>query len=75
YMRSNVPGVEVPDDLIKRMADTEDRRAESIKVTVELIQAVREIPGVRGVHLQAIASEEMLPEVIQAAGITPPSDD
>jgi 5,10-methylenetetrahydrofolate reductase len=75
YMNANVPGVVVPDDLIKRMAGAEDRRAESIKVTVELIHAVREIPGVRGVHLQAIASEEMLPEIIEAAGITPPSVD
>lgn len=75
YMKANVPGIEVPDELIKRMADAEDRRAESIKVTVELIHAVREIPGIRGVHLQAIASEEMLPEIIEAAGITPPSVD
>lgn len=74
YMNANVPGVSVPDEVISRMADAGDRRAESIKLTVELIQAVREIPGVRGVHLQAIAAEEMLPEIIEAAGIVPPAD-
>ena len=71
YMNANVPGIEVPQELIGRMTDAEDRKAESIKVTVELIQAVREIPGVAGVHLQAIAAEEMLPEIIAAAGVGP----
>ena len=71
YMNANVPGIEVPDDLIKRMASAADPGAEGIKVTIELINAVREIPGVRGVHLQAIEAERLLPEVIEGAGLLP----
>jgi methylenetetrahydrofolate reductase (NADPH) len=71
YMHKNVPGVQVPDALIARMKAAKDPKAEGIKVTVELIQAVREIPGVRGVHLQAIEAEELLTEVIPAAGLFP----
>jgi len=74
YMNANVPGVEVPDDVIERMSAAPDPRAEGIAITVELIHAVRKIPGVRGVHLQAIESEELLPEVIESAGLRPRPD-
>jgi hypothetical protein len=66
-----VPGVQVPEDLIKRIASSSDASAEGIKVTIELINAVREIPGVKGVHLQAIEAERLLPEVIEGAGLLP----
>ena len=71
YMNANVPGIEVPDDLIKRMASASDAGAEGIKVSIELINAVREIPGVKGVHVQAIEAERLLPEVIEGAGLLP----
>ena len=71
YMSANVPGVEVPDELIARMASASDPGAEGIKVTIELINAVRELPGVKGVHLQAIEAERLLPEVIEGAGLLP----
>ncbi len=71
YMNANVPGVEVPESLIKRMAGAANQREEGFKITVELIQAAREIPGVKGVHLQAIESEEVLPEILKSAGLLP----
>jgi methylenetetrahydrofolate reductase (NADPH) len=71
YMHKNVPGVVVPEELIARMKGAKDAKAEGFKVTVELIQAVREIKGVKGVHLQAIEAEELLAEIIPAAGLTP----
>jgi len=71
YMNANVPGVEVPEALIKRMAAAKDQRQEGYQITVELIQAARNIPGLKGVHLQAIESEEVLPEIIKSAGLLP----
>ena len=71
YMNNHVPGVEVPDDLIERMKSAGDKRAEGIRVTVDLIHAMKDIPGVKGVHLQAIEAEEMLPEIIEKAGLLP----
>ena len=71
YMNASVPGIEVPESMIRRMADAEDRRAEGFKIAVELVAAVREIPGVRGVHLQAIEAEHLLPELVEQAGLLP----
>jgi 5,10-methylenetetrahydrofolate reductase len=71
YMHANVPGIEVPDALIERMKSAKDKGAEGLKITIELINAIRELPGVKGVHLQAIEAEELLPEVIKGAGLLP----
>lgn len=84
YMAANVAGVRVPESLIKRMEAAEakappgDRKAkaelggqEGIKITVELIEQCREIPGVHGVHIQAIEWEKMVPEIVKRAGLLP----
>ena len=71
YMNASVPGITVPDEMIRRMKSAKDRKAEGRAITVELIEAVKEIPGVRGVHLQAIEAEHLLPDIIEAAGLTP----
>jgi len=71
YMNKNVAGVKVPEELIKRMEQASDRKEEGLKVTVELIEQVRAIKGVRGVHIQAIEAEELIPEIIKRAKLWP----
>ena len=71
YMNANVPGIEVPEDMIKRMKDAADPKAEGLKITLELIDAVKNLSGIKGVHLQAIEAEDILPDVIKAAGLLP----
>ncbi len=71
YMNSNVPGVTVPDALVRRMETASNPREEGVRIAVELVRTLREIPGVRGVHLQAIEFEEVLPELALAAGLLP----
>lgn len=71
YMSKNVPGVEVPDSLIRRLEGAKDAKAEAFKITVELIQAMRDISGIRGVHLQAIEAEELIPDIVKEAGFLP----
>jgi methylenetetrahydrofolate reductase (NADPH) len=71
YMNANVPGVEVPESLIKRMASASNQKEEGYRIAVELIRAASEIPGIKGVHLQAIESEEVLPGIIETAGLLP----
>ena len=70
YMRQ-LPGVYVPDEVVKRIyAVPEDRTAEEgLKLTIEIMQQVREIRGVAGIHVLASGWEEHVPEVLQAAGV------
>ncbi len=73
HIDENIPGVSVPEQVMSRMkGKTGDAAAEEGKaIAVEAIQALREIEGVSGVHIMAIAWEEAVPEIVEAAGLTP----
>jgi len=73
YMKKRVPGMDVPDEIIKRLADTpKDKQAEEgIKICVESIQRLKEVKGVAGFHLMAIEWEEKVPEIVERAGLYP----
>jgi len=73
YMKKEVPGMDVPDELIARIkgVDKEKRAEEGIKICVETIQQLREIEGVHGVHIMAIEWEEMVPRIVEEAGLLP----
>lgn len=71
YMANKVAGMEIPEELINRLAGVpkENQADEGIKIAVETIQKVREIPGVDGIHLMAIEWEHKVPEILAAAGL------
>jgi 5,10-methylenetetrahydrofolate reductase len=66
-----LPGWAVPDAVLHRMRAARDQRAEGIALAAEMVQAVRDLPGVRGVHLMGLGPASGVPEVIEAAGLLP----
>jgi methylenetetrahydrofolate reductase (NADPH) len=73
YMQNSVPGMDVPEDIIARLKSVpkEQVRKEGIKQCAGIIHEMRQIPGVRGVHLMAIEWEEAVPEILELAGLLP----
>jgi len=92
YMKDNVPGLRIPDQLIERMEQAgapwankskdeltkEDRKArlaawqaEGLKICIELIQQLRQIEGIAGVHIMAIEWEEAVKPIVEGAGLLP----
>ena len=73
YMNSKVAGMDVPEDIIKRMAGAPKgkEKEEGVKIAVETIQKLKKIKGVAGVHIMAIEWEEAVPEIVEAAGLAP----
>jgi methylenetetrahydrofolate reductase (NADPH) len=73
YMKEKVAGMEVPDEIINRMksAGKEKAREEGLKICVEQIQRLKNIPGVHGIHLMAIEWEEVVHEIVERAGLLP----
>ncbi|MDA8146795.1 MAG: methylenetetrahydrofolate reductase [Thermaerobacter sp.] len=69
YLAEKVPGIVVPPALLERMEKAADPRAEGIAVGAQIIRAVRQLEGVRGVHLSIVGWEEELPRVLEAAGL------
>jgi len=69
WMRSNVPGVHIPDSIIKRMAGAEKPALEGRKICTEIIQEVKDIKGVAGVHIMAYRQEDAVPEIVTNSGV------
>jgi methylenetetrahydrofolate reductase (NADPH) len=69
WMRTHVPGVHIPDDVIRRLAGAVDQAREGRRLCVDLIREIREIKGVAGVHVMAYRQEEAVAEVIGESGV------
>jgi len=71
YMRDKVPGVEVPDDVFRRLRAVPpgQQTAEGIKLAAEIIRQLGEIPGVGGVHLLVAGNEQAVPDILDEAGV------
>ncbi len=69
WMRDNLYGTIMPDDVVQRMQDAKDPRAEGIKVCAELMQQANDIVGVSGAHLMAPGQHHEMVEAIDLAGI------
>lgn len=71
YMKNFVPGMDITDDVIRRMKDAKDKQEEGIQICVDIIKQVKEIKGVSGVHCMAIEWESAVPEILKRAGLLP----
>ncbi len=73
FMRSKVPGVVIPDAIVDRLKKTpkKKQKEEGKKIAIEIIQQVKEIEGVAGVHVMAYRQEELVAEIIEEAGLLP----
>ncbi len=73
FMATKVAGMEVPDEIVQRMSKTPKaaQPEEGIHICVEIIEQVRQIPGVAGVHIMAVHWAEAVPEIVTRAGLYP----
>ncbi len=71
YMRSNVSGLRVPKEIVDRMADAKDPKEEGVKICLETIEQLTEVEGVHGIHIMAVAWEDIVPRIVEEAGLMP----
>ena len=69
WMKDNLPGVRIPPELIRRMSEARDPLAEGVALAVETIHRLREIRGVRGIHIMPSLWESILPTIVREAGL------
>lgn len=69
WMRANVPGIHIPDALIERLERAEKPGLEGKKICIELVQQIREIEGVAGIHVMAYRREHLVGEIIEETGV------
>ncbi len=71
YMRDRVPGVDVPDSIVTRMEDAKEAKEEGLKICLETIEQIKEVPGIHGVHIMAVGWEDIVPTIVEKAGLLP----
>jgi len=70
YMRDDVPGVFVPDKIMKRMEAAGDGAdEEGVQIALEIIEAIKGKQGLNGIHLMAVGWEEIVPRIVKEAGL------
>jgi 5,10-methylenetetrahydrofolate reductase len=69
WIRSNVPGIHIPDAVIQRLEGAKDQKAEGKRLCIDIINEVKEIPGVSGIHVMAYRQEEYVAEIVDESGV------
>src|SRR5690606_12507309 len=69
WIRSNVPGIHIPDTIIKRLEGAADQKMEGKRLCIDIINEVKEIAGVAGVHVMAYRQEEYVAEIVAESGV------
>jgi methylenetetrahydrofolate reductase (NADPH) len=74
YMNEQVPGVSVPDPILKRMKDAEDKGnaiEEGVQISLELIEAIRKMQAFSGIHIMTVGWEDIVPRIVKEANLLP----
>jgi len=71
FMNQNIPGVHVPEALIKELEGTKDREGASVAIAGRLIRDLRPLSA--GVHIMAMGWEHLIPRILEAGGLPAPA--
>jgi len=74
YMKESVPGVRIADEYVKRLqplTDKERAMEEGVRIAVEIMKQLKEIPGVAGIHIMPVMWESITPRLVEEAGLLP----
>jgi len=71
YMQDYVSGVSVPNEIITRLEEAKNTKEEGLGIALEIIEQLKEIPGIHGIHIMAVGWEDIVPEIVERAGLLP----
>jgi methylenetetrahydrofolate reductase (NADPH) len=72
YMQENIPDIEVPLSLLEKMEMSQNPQETGLEITFDLIQEVRTLPGVSGIHIMALGWEKIIPRLLNKVAMTVP---
>lgn len=71
YMKDNVSGISVPDEIVTRMEEAKVAKEEGVKIALEIIEQLKEVNSIHGIHIMAVAWEDIVPVIVERAGLLP----
>jgi len=70
-MKFHVPGVDIPDDIYNRMKNSDDEKSEGYSIAIELIDKIKRINGIHGIHITALFWEDIIPKILEESKLLP----
>jgi len=70
-MKFHVPGVDIPDEVYHRLKNADDFQAESLIVSFEIINSLKKMKGVHGIHITALFWESIIPSFVERCNFLP----
>lgn len=71
YMRDYVSGIYMPNEIVTRMEQAQNAKEEGVRVVLEIIEQLKEIPGVHGIHIMAVGWEDIISVLTERARLLP----
>lgn len=69
WIRNHVPGVHIPDEIVRRLKGAENQAEEGVRICVDMITQLQEIEGLHGVHIMAFRQEHRVAEIVDRSGV------
>jgi methylenetetrahydrofolate reductase (NADPH) len=70
-MKFHVPGVDIPDEIYNRIKKSSDVKSEGFNISLELINEIKKIKGISGIHITALFWEDIIPSLVKKVGLLP----
>lgn len=70
-MMNQVPGVKIPEQIITRLENAQDPKEEGVQIALEIIDQLKSLPGINGIHFMSVGWESVVPRVIRESGLAP----
>jgi methylenetetrahydrofolate reductase (NADPH) len=72
FMHDKLPGVRVPAEMLSALVDAgEDAAQVGLELTIDVVKAILQIPGISGVHLMGMGDDAAVRKVVEGAGLFP----
>ena len=69
WIRANVPGIHIPDAIIRRLEGARDQQREGVNICIDMIHQIQQIQGVHGIHIMAYRQEQLVAEIVERSGV------
>ncbi|MCK5548014.1 MAG: methylenetetrahydrofolate reductase, partial [Thermoplasmata archaeon] len=71
FLNEKVVGIKIPEEISERFQNAENPEEEGVRITLELIERLRRLEGIKGIHIMPVGWEDVVPGIVKSAGLHP----
>ncbi len=71
FLNEKVAGIKIPEEILNRIQKAENPEEEGVRISLELIERLKRLKGLRGIHIMPVGWEDAVPRIAEMAGLVP----